>query len=198
MWDAEPVLDFTNPYLGLALDSSVLRIISSYLTVMARFYYLTLNITKPVPEGSTAVQSQRWHRDPEDIRTCKVFLYLNDVPLTAGPFIYVKGSQRGGKWGHLFPQKPPKGCYPDGALLEKTIPKEDILIATGGKGSIIFCDTAGLHKGGYATENERIMFTAGYCTDASVWPLRFVRPQDIDKELKSLPEEARHALLYKQ
>ena len=76
-----------------------------------------------MPEGSEAVSSQRWHRDPEDRKLCKVFIYLNDVDENAGHFTYVKGSHYLGKWGKLFPQKPPKGFYPPSGAVENIVSK---------------------------------------------------------------------------
>mgnify|MGYP001604445116 CR=1 FL=1 len=200
LWDATPVLELDNPFVRLSLRDKILDIVNAYMDLAAHFYYLTLNVTMPVPEGSQAVQSQRWHRDPEDKRMCKVFLYLTDVDEGAGPFPYVRGSQYGGKWGRLFPQQPPAGCYPPAGAIERIVPSSDIHVGTARAGTLIFCDTSGLHRGGYATQRERVMFTGGYCSSASPWPLRFKYPENSDEELKRLNFDPvqRHALQYDQ
>ena len=51
------------------------------------------------------------------------------------------------------------------------IPPEAIKTFTGKAGTMIFCDTSGLHQGGYATGKERIMSTFGYYSHASLWPV---------------------------
>jgi hypothetical protein len=200
LWDPEPVLELDNPFVTVALERRMLDIINSYMGLCAKFYYLTLNVTVPVPAGSQAVQSQRWHRDPDDKRMCKVFLYLTDVDAGAGPFTYVKGTQLGGRWRHLFPQEPPAGCYPPAGAVEKAVPPQEMVAGIAPAGTLIFCDTSGLHFGGYATERERIMFTAGYCSSASAWPLRFKYPATFAQVVKAkgLDPVQRFALTYDQ
>ena len=39
------------------------------------------------------------------------------------------------------------------------VPKNDIRVCTGRAGTVVFCDTTTLHRGGYATKSERTMFT---------------------------------------
>lgn len=194
MFEEIPTLDFTNPFLKLTLHRKVLDIVNTYIGLCSKFYYLTLNITTPVPAGSDPMASQRWHRDPEDKRMCKMFIYLNDVDESAGPFIYVSGSQFGGRYAKVFPQQPPSGVYPPPGEVERIIPKSDIKHCTGRAGTVIFCDTSGLHKGGYATGKERIMFTGGFQSDASARPQRYHYPKDFDEIYKTLSPVQQFAL----
>jgi hypothetical protein len=132
--------------------------------------YMTLNETIPV--GDEAPQhSQKWHRDPEEKRQMKTFIYLNDVDSETGPFTYVKRSQFGSPiYGNLFPQELPLGVYPPDGAVEKAVAAEDIISATGKAGTLIFCDTAGLHRGGYAKSKSRMMFTGFY--PSALWTER--------------------------
>ncbi|MBI2056311.1 MAG: hypothetical protein HYT37_02935 [Candidatus Sungbacteria bacterium] len=186
LFEPTPVINFQNPFHSFALYPNIVDIVNAYFGLYAKLYYLTLNITLPVGSGAAAIASQRWHRDPEDRRMCKVFLYLNDVDETAGPFMYAAKSCYGLKYGSLFPQKPPIGAYPDVSTLEKTIDKEDVKVCTGRVGTIIFCDTSGLHKGGYATAKERVMFTAGYRTNGAVTPNRIRYPENYREKLSAM------------
>ncbi len=196
LWDVVPMISLQNPFLKLMLSKSVLSIVNNYHKVASLFYYFTLNVTTPVPANSPEVASQRWHRDPEDKKMCKVFIYLNDVDENAGPFTFISGTQYGGRYGELFPQKVPKGVYPPTEEVERAIPKSENKICTGKAGTIIFADTAGLHKGGYAKSGKRIMFTAGFCTRASVWPIRFAYDDNFKNEVEHITdEEARYALM---
>lgn len=200
LWDAYPVIDFDNPFLQLTLRENILQIVDAYMQMAAKLYYLTLNITTPMDEGAEAVQSQKWHRDPEDRCMIKMFLYLNDVDETSGPFIYVRESHGGGRLASLFPQHPPRGSgYIEEGDWKKYIPPDAINVYTGKAGTLIFCDTVGLHKGGYATAGERIMFTAGYCSSASAWPSRYQPAEHFEEKQKQalLPPLARFALSYK-
>ena len=89
--------------------------------------------------------------------------------------MYIPQSHEGGKWHTVFPQKlfAKEGVYPNVGEVERVIstaPK----ICTGRAGTIIFCDTTGLHKGGYSTHKERIMFTALYKYNLRHTPPQFV------------------------
>lgn len=173
LWDAIPVIDVDNPFIPLALSNMILWTVNEYMRMCSYFFYLTLNITSPVKEGSEAVQSQRWHNDPEDKIMCKVFLYLTDVDEESGPFTYVSGTQYGGRWRHLFHDQPPRGFIALDRPIDELVRSSDIRRYTGKAGTIIFCDTSGYHRGGYATARKRIMLTMGYCSQANAYPLRF-------------------------
>lgn len=196
LWDPAPRLDFRNPFLALALSLRILDVVNSYLEMLSRFYFFTLNVTQPVKLGEERKSSQRWHRDPEDKKLLKMFLYLTDVDESSGPFMYVLRSAYGRKWGNLFPQRPPRGFYPDETQLETIVPKNEIKVCTGRRGTIIFCDTTGLHRGGYAAERERIMFTAGYYSPASPFAPLIRRPENFEEEItrEKLPFVSRYAL----
>lgn len=195
--DPKPLLDFENIIVKLALNEKVLGIINSYFEMFGKFYYFTLNITHPVTAETEAEQSQRWHRDPEDIKMLKMFVYLSDVDEEAGPFIYIPKSNLGNKWNKIFPQRPPIGYYPPDGELEKIIPQNEIKKCVGRAGSVIFGDTAGLHKGGYATKKERLMLTIGYAPSSSPLAEQYIYPLDIKKRLAMLTPEQKFAIMLK-
>lgn len=194
MWDNFPDLDLQNPFIKLALHPKVLGVVNKYMGVYTQLLHFTLNVTRVVNPGTVPVQSQRWHRDPEDKKMCKMFIYLSDVDKGAGPFVYVKQSQFGGKYWRCFPMRPPVGRYPIAESLEKVVKNEDIRICQGRAGTVIFCDTAGLHRGGYATENERIMFTASYCSSVCPSSLMYGLPKNLEVDLNQLEPVSRYAI----
>ena len=196
LWEDHSELSFQNPFLSFTLDEKILQIVNAYFGLAVKFDYYALDITTPVQPGMEAFRSQRWHRDPEDRKMCKVFVYLNDVDEGGGPFIYVPETQIGGRWGHFFPQRPPKGSYPPDGELEKFFSPDKLRVNTGKAGSIIFADTAGLHKGGYATTHERIMFTASYTSKAALRPVQYRLPKDplFAENVAKLPPISRFAL----
>lgn len=185
-FDDSPVLDFANPFINIALEEKVLSIINAYMGMFSKFYMFTLNKTMPIDSGTKETQSQRWHRDPEDKKMVKVFIYFNDVDESAGPFTYIKGSHLEGKYGNLFPPEPPRGSLPPAEEVKKLIPEKDILVCTAPAGTIIFCDTRGIHKGGYATKKHRVMSTFYYSSRASQWPVRYQYPKDFKATSASL------------
>ncbi len=193
----KPVLDIENILIKLAVHEKVLAVINSYLGMFSKFYYFTLNITHPVPDGTNPEQSQRWHRDPEDIKMAKMFIYLNDVDEGTGPFIYVPQSNFGGKWNKIFPQRPPIGYYPPDGELEKIIPPGEIKKFVARAGTIIFADTAGLHKGGYATQKERVMLTVGYSSSSSPLAEQYSLPGNAKEKVEKLSPAQKYAILFK-
>lgn len=194
LFETYPVFDLQNPFVRLSLEHPILDVVNGYLSLCSRLSFLGCDVTETVPMDSPKQFSQRWHRDPEDRRMCKVFVYLNDVGAGSGPFHYVLGSHDGGRWRSLFPQRPSYGYYPPDGAVEQNIPAEAIKSCTGKAGTVVFCDTSGLHRGGYATESERLMFTAGYCSPASIWQIRYRPPTEDQKALVAHDPVVRFAL----
>jgi hypothetical protein len=159
-WPETRALDQENPFLEVALSPRMLDIANAYLGMFSTLMDFYLQKSSKVSEERT--HSQNWHRDPQEIRLCKVFLYLNDVGPENGPFVYIKDSVRGKKYGNLFPQEIPAGVYPDPAKLESLIPESERTAMTGKAGTVIFCDTTGLHYGGVVREGHRLMATLVY------------------------------------
>jgi len=160
-WEKTPPISLNDPIMKLSLSSQILDVVNSYLGMHSQLAFFFLQKTE-VRDGKDREYSQRWHRDPQEQKFCKVFIYLNDVDETAGPFVYIPYSVTGKKYGNLFPQKPPAGSYPSDENIEEKIPDSNHQIMTGKAGTIVFCDTTGLHRGGYATGKERIMSTFAY------------------------------------
>ncbi len=167
-----PMLEPENPYIQFSLSDTVLTIAGMYLGLMPKFD--SFNLSETVLVAGDAKFSQRWHRDPEDRRLLKAFIYVSDVlDDGVGPFTYVRGSQEGGRYHHLFPQQFPQGSYPAPEALERTVHPKDIQKAFGKAGTVVFADTAGLHRGGFSTTRERMMYTAGYVAATSTQPRKF-------------------------
>ena len=134
-------------------------------------------------EETDRAASQLWHRDFDDKHLLKAFLYLRDVDEGAGPFEYVPESQPGGRFENVSPWRPMgNGRVPEDEVA-RAIPAEQIRTFVASRGTIIFCNTSGLHRGGFATERPRILATATYCSPASLAALsernyRFSEPLD--------------------
>jgi hypothetical protein len=192
--DNNKIIDLKNPFVKLYLTENLLRIVCSYLGYVPQLFEVYIEKTIPVGQNEP-VFSQNWHRDPEEKRTMKVFMYLNDVDDFCGPFTYLKKSQPTSKssYASLFKQKLPWGSYPSESQIISTTSPVDHFIATGKKGTIIFCDTAGLHKGGHAKSGYRVMST-GYFPSKHLTELRkFKQPNS--KDLQSLGGYAQAVLL---
>ena len=163
-----PIVDPTEEFSSLAISERVLGIVSEYLQIYPRLKSFDLWYNLPVRGDNAAVSSQRWHRDYEDSRLLKLFLLLGDVDETMGPFTFVRGSHPLGTFGSLFPTSPPDGSYPPEGAVEQTVPPEAVRMCTGAAGTVVLCETKGLHRGGRTTTRPRIVFTATYASNGAV------------------------------
>jgi len=171
-----PTLDPTSAFARLALERPLLGIANAYLRMFTRLRYY--NVWHTFATTSKPRESQLWHRDREDLYIMKVFLYLNDVDLGAGPFTYAPGTHRRGP----IQQEPEyflegKVKRTDDDQMSRVVPRDKLITAVGRKGTIVFADTNGYHRGGLARTSDRIMYTCMYTSQASESEEFFVRPE---------------------
>jgi hypothetical protein len=174
-------VDLSNELLKLALDERVIAVANTYLGMCSRLKYVDLWYNVPGDPAAREIASQRWHRDYDDYRMVKLFLYLVDVDDRNGPFTYMPETHAGGRWGALFPSTPPSGSVPEDGALEAAVGAGTSLVCTGSAGTLVLADTAGFHKGGRAVGRPRILFTATYASDASVETDRYRLAPSVDR-----------------
>lgn len=182
-----------DPWLRVCISRRMLDLANSYVGLWTKLEYLDLWYSVPQPEGAQRVSSQRWHRDFNDRRLLKAFLYLVDVDEGTGPFQYLPGSAPGGPYGDAWPWRPLGETYPPESELEKRIPPETARVFTGPKGTLLFCDTAGFHRGGFSTAKPRVLATVTYSSPASLASLTD-RSFRFAGSLNGLDEPVRYAL----
>lgn len=115
-------------------------------------------------------QSQRWHRDvPEDHDIVKCFVYLDDVPLGAGPLQYIAGSNTPAGRRRRMRTEFDRGGYrlSDEAIAD-SFNENDIVVSQGPAGTVVFADTRGIHRGGHAIDRDRFVLQITYASAASV------------------------------
>jgi Phytanoyl-CoA dioxygenase (PhyH) len=164
----ESELGLDDPWFRASASHRMLDVANTYLGLWSKLEYVDVWYSRPQPESAGRVSSQRWHRDFNDRRLVKTFLYLVDVDEGAGPFQYVPGSAPGGRRGDLWPWRPLGENYPPEDELERQIAEDGARVFTGPKGTLLFCNTAGFHRGGFATEKPRVLATATYSSPASL------------------------------
>jgi hypothetical protein len=163
-YDVELGLD--DPWLQLGLNTRMLDIANAYLGMWAKLEYVDVWYTPPV-EDPERRSSQRWHRDFNDRHLLKAFLYLVDVDEETGPFEYVPRTAPGNELDYLWPWRPLGENYPpEQELLDKIADRT--VSFTAPKGTIIFCNTCGFHRGGFATGKPRALATVTYSSPASL------------------------------
>jgi hypothetical protein len=161
-------LDMDDPWFATCASHRMLDIANSYLGLWSKLEYVDMWYSVPQPADADRVSSQRWHRDFNDKHLLKAFLYLVDVDAGTGPFEYVPGSAPGGRYADAWPWRPLGENYPPDGELEKRIPDDGIETFIAPKATIVFCNTAGFHRGGFATEKPRVLATVTYSSPASL------------------------------
>ncbi|MFN9518613.1 MAG: phytanoyl-CoA dioxygenase family protein [Bacteroidota bacterium] len=150
--------------MQIALHSKLTDLVSTYFNEQALLRYV--DFWYSIASGNqnhSREYSQNWHRDPEDLRMLKVFIYLNDVTERNGAFEYIKCSTRNNQFGNVFPydNEHPEN-YPEESELRKQIPDSYFVNGSGKKGTIILCDTHGFHRGGFCVDGDRKLMTFMY------------------------------------
>jgi len=161
-------LGLDDPWFRACTSRRVLDVANAYLRMWSKLEYVDVWYSVPQPAGAERVSSQRWHRDYNDKHLLKAFLYLVDVDEEMGPFQYVPGSQPGGPYADAWAWTPLGQNYPTEEELEELIPASAVRAFTGPTATLIFCNTAGFHRGGFSTTNPRVLATVTYSSPASL------------------------------
>jgi hypothetical protein len=193
LYPETPLLSLDNPLLQLALKTPVLSVVNSYLDLWGKLRYADYWYTLP-PTAKARVGSQYWHRDRDDRQTVKVYLYFTDVGPGEGAMEYIPESRPGGTYQDLWPWRASDPFpYPKEGEVELRVPDKDWVNASGPAGTLVFCDTSGLHRGGPSTTGPRRVATWTFVTPSSLFARRFDLREKV-KTYESLPEDARFAI----
>ena len=188
-------LGLDDPWFRACASSRLLDIANSYLRMWSKLEYVDVWYSVPQPESAERRSSQRWHRDYNDRHLLKAFLYLVDVDEETGPFEYVPGSVGSGPYAGAWPWRPLGETYPEQEELARCVPPDAVRTFTAPKGTMIFCNTSGFHRGGFATHKPRILATVTYCSPASLASLTERSYTFVPAgELERLAAPARYAL----
>ncbi len=146
--------------LRLSRDPRVLSLVESFLGARA-----TALVTAwwSFANGAPAEHAQLFHRDKDDWRFVKLFVYLTDVDEDSGPHVFVPGSQRPRRREFASQRR-----YRDDEV-ESVFGAGAERHFTGGRGTAFLENTFGLHKGLPPRRGERLIFQVTY----SLFPLLY-------------------------
>jgi hypothetical protein len=160
-------LGLSDPWLRLGIDPHLLDVANAYLGLLSKLEYVDVWYTPPAGGEEERRSSQRWHRDFNDRHLLKAFLYLVDVDEDTGPFEYVPRSAPGGELDRLWPWRPLGDNYPPQDELARQVDGRAVTF-TAPKGTLIFCNTSGFHRGGFARAKARVLATLTWDSPASL------------------------------
>ena len=164
--------DFTKinyEILKIGLKEEFLYLASLYLGIypfLGRFY-----AWYDFPTNENKTSSQCWHKDTDDKKFFKIFIYLNEVDGNNGPFCYIKKTHQSKKNSEI--QKYfKKTDYSTFDILEDNdvhnlYSEKDIIECNGSLGTTIFADTSGYHRGKKLNNDKRIMLVFEYFSQSS-------------------------------
>jgi hypothetical protein len=176
-----------DPLLRISLHPRVLAVVNSYMGM--RSYLRSVNLWWDRPTPDVAASTQLWHRDLDDARCIKAFMYFNDVDLQTGPFSYLRGTHMFGRHNGLQPGgNKSKNRFTDEEITAP-LSMKDAQICTAPAGTMIMCDTYGFHRG-LKPEKDRLMSITQYVSRAS----RYAREFSLQGEAPVSSEIQRRAL----
>ena len=166
-------IDINSYLINFILNDKIIDIVNSYFGMYAKLNTADLWVTFLDKEKNKRTNAQNWHRDRDDVKILKIFLYLNDIDSNNGATEYIPFSRKKEKYEHLakfsYGNIAPWKVYPR-LNADKDIDNSDIVKFTGNKGTLYFVDTTGMHRGGFSDKDdgERIFGYWSFLSPASV------------------------------
>jgi hypothetical protein len=145
-------LSTSKAILDLANDPGILRIVQDFLGCKPTIS--NINMWWSLRGKNLAKDAQLFHRDVDDIKFCKFFIYLTDVGENDGPHAYVQGSSSTNKLTKIR-------RYQDSEIIT-AFGQNSIINFTRPKGSCFLVDTYGFHKGTLPVDNDRLLLQIQY------------------------------------
>lgn len=155
--------------LNLACSPEILRAVGAYLNVAPTILDLSAWWTRPT--NTVQVSAQIPHRDRDDFKFCKLFVYLTDVGPDDGPHVFLPEShtkagvealcrRRGVDISLVKNAFETNSRHQANWIVENF--GEDLVELTGAAGSMFFVNTFGYHFGKLPRQSPRFIFQALY------------------------------------
>lgn len=141
--------------LKIANNEEILALVQGYLG--CKPVISNLLVWWSYPERKKPEYAQLYHRDFDDIRFIKLFVYLTDVDENSGPHVYIKNTVNANKFRRPTRLSDEK--------IAKNFPLEDKVVFCGKKGTVFLEDTFGLHKGQLPYEKKRLILQVEYAVN---------------------------------
>ena len=167
--DANDFTKINYEILKIGLKEEFLYLASLYLGIypfLGRFY-----AWYDFPTNGNETSSQCWHKDTDDKKFFKIFIYLNEVDGNNGPFCYIKKTHKSKK-NFQINKYFKKTDYSTFNILEDNdvhnlYSENDIMECNGTLGTTIFADTSGYHRGKKLKNDKRLMLVFEYFSQSS-------------------------------
>ena len=138
--------------VALANDPRIINIVSEFLGCKPTIGYLAAWWSYHTPKG--AQQAEFFHRDVDDWKFVKLFVYLTDVEAYSGPHVYVQHSSVSNKLTEIR-------RFTD-VEVESAFGANNLLTMKAAAGQGFLEDTFGIHKGQPVVKGTRLIFQVVY------------------------------------
>ena len=138
--------------MDIANDPKILSFVQKFL--YGKPTISNVNAWWSIGGKESAQHAQLFHRDVDDYKFIKFFIYLTDVNFENGPHVYVETSAYDDNFKKIR-------RFSDQEI-EDVYGKEKIKYITGGKGEGYFVNTYGIHKGLLPKEGRRLILQVQY------------------------------------
>jgi hypothetical protein len=151
-------------FVRFAMQPVLVKLVSEILNELPKLDYVLLTLSKH--QSNQFSYSQLWHKDYDDVRTIKVFVYLTDVlDVEDGPFTFIPADSSERASFSLKSHRQDEDIF-------KSIRKSDIKMMRGKKLSAFIVETSRcLHMGSRVSKGrERVLYTATYFSSPRIYP----------------------------
>jgi len=158
-------------FVRTALQKNILEVATAYFDQAPLLFSVSTLVSKPIGNNSWH-ESQLWHRDYDDSKILKLFIYLNDVLETGtGPFTFVPAAESRRVGRKIIPRR-----VSDQEMEAKGAARHARSIL-GKSGTAFLVDTHRCyHMGSRCTAQNRLAYIATFTTmapmDAMPYPIR--------------------------
>ena len=149
-FDPEILLDYAN-------DIYIVENITQYFGFKPMIRHISVWLDCPTSDENS-IETQIFHRDPEDIKLVKTYLYLKDVNELSGPFCFVEKS-------HLDPWHSLSKHFHNDKDIKKLYPNSNYINCTGTAGSFVIADVNGFHRGIKPKDDYRVLVAVYYSSE---------------------------------
>lgn len=153
LWHEDPAVLSCPHALDIANHPMVLAAMQAVLGCKPTIGYMTAWWSVPTADGVPR-HAENFHRDVDDLKFIKLFVYLTDVGEGNGPHEYIRGSHGDSRLSRIR-------RYGDEEILQ-TFGEDSLVRFTGPAGRAFLENTYGMHRGQPVQTGRRLIFQVVY------------------------------------
>jgi hypothetical protein len=174
------MLPTDNPFVAFALQTPMLQLLCAFYGEVPFLDDVLLTLSKHT--GKKLVLSQLWHRDYDDLRTVKLFVYLTDVKdKDDGPFTFIPGPESDRLGSSLRSRR-------EDSEIDSRVGQMGVRQVVAPRLSVFLVETSRcLHMGSRVSEgHQRLLYAAGYISVPRMYPEPPARYRTVGGETEAI------------